>query len=801
MTRQNGQSPTRLRPAWFALLALAAAALAGAADTPPPPPAAAPAPATAGMKDLKQAADKLSIGGKNSPIDIQADQYEFRPDTGEAYGRGNIRLLFEEVVLTADELSANLYTKVVSAKGHVKLQRGVFTWEGDAITGNLETREFRVGEYRAFADPWFFRGASGAYNRKGEVEIGQARMSSCSHLNEVGGKPHYAISAKRIVYYPDGRYKAYGMVVRLFEIPLTPPITYSGSTQGNSGFTIRPGYSSAWGGFLLVTKTFDVAPGLSVDGILEGRTKRGVAAGTKVTHRKGDSSTEVLVYGMEDSDPPTTSEGQTRRFDETRERYRVEAYHRTDLPDDLTLRLRADALSDIDMLEDWFENEYRSNPQPKSFGDLTWDQNRFALSGYVRPRINTFESAVETLPAVRLQMPRQRLADSPFYYQSETTVANLHMSWRDYDYDRPDGEDGKPLASPDDYEATRIDTTHMFYAPFKLQDTVQIVPRAGVRATYYSQSSKKAVTTSELNNNLTADDPDNYKSTVPVTNYDDEGGEVTRITGEAGLEASTKFYRTWQKTKNDYLEINGLRHVVQPYANYTYVADPSENRDNLYFFDEVDRLTEQNFVRTGVRQRWETRRSQRIYTLASLENYADFPFTKEDGAEELDGPGYFGTRATFSPREYLKFHGHLLADMGENKVDGGRIGATYGDPKTVLWDVSYLYRDQYTPRTVYSMGSDLTSVGGDTIFPHAFDDGHFITLGSSFPINAKTAGRVEYRYDILGNRLASQTYEISRDLHCWIGALRLEQNADDSFNVMLIFYLKADPQIGIDTSF
>ena len=820
MTRQNGRSTTRLRPAWLTLLAVLAFALVTATAIGAKAPAAAADPGQGGAtaepegpmsqeaavraantaKSIKEAAGKL-VAGDKSPIDIQADQYEFRPDTGEALGHGNIRLVFQDVTLTADELTANLYTKTVAAKGHVKLQRGVFVWEGDAVTGNLGTREFRVGEYRAKVEPWFFRGKTGVYNSKGEVEIGQAQMSSCSYLNETVPHPHYTLSARRIVYYPDGRYKAYGMVVRFWGVPITPPITYSGNTQGNSGFSVRPGYSSSWGAFLILGKTFDLSRNLTVDTTLELRSKRGVAAGANATYKQGDSTTQALVYGMNDSKPPTTSEGQNRRFDETHDRYRVEAYHRTDFTNDLTLRARVDALSDVDMLEDWFENEYNSNPQPKTFVDATLDKERFSLSGYGRTRINSFESTVETLPGVRLQLPRQRLFDSPIYYQSETTVAHLKMRWRDYDFQRPDGEDGKPLAENLDYEATRLDTTHMFYAPFKLQDVVQVVPRAGIRATYYDQSSKQTITTKDLNNMFIVDDPDNYNSTVPVKAYDDQGGQVTRVLGEGGIELSSKFYRSWQNLKNDSLQLDGLRHVVQPYANYTYVTNPNENRDNLYFFDEVDRLTEQNFLRVGVKQRWETRRSQRIYTLASLENYADFPFTNEDGQDELDNPGYFGTRAAFSPREYLKFYGHLLADMGENKVDSGRIGTNIGDPKTVLWDFSYLYRDQYTPRTVYSMGSNLTTVGGDTIFPHSSNDGSFVTIGAAFPINPKTGGHVEYRYDILDNRFAAQIYEITRDLHCWVGALRFEQDADGRSNVMLTFYLKADPHLGFDTSY
>jgi len=519
-----------------------------------------------------------------------------------------------------------------------------------------------------------------------------------------------------------------------------------------------------------------------------------VAVGNETKVHTDKAKTDVVAYGMVDTDAPTTNGDYNRRFDSEDNRYRLKLTHLQDLSEDLALRVKIDKLSDIDMLENWFRKEFREYPQPKSFLDVTLEQPAFSLSLGVRAQVNDFYTDVEQLPMLRLTIPRQQLSTSGIYYQSDSSVGYLSMRWRDFDKARTD-QNGDPLMDVADYKAWRADTLHMFYYPLSLSG-IEVVPRAGFRFTYYSQSSSRAITLDDMNAMIIADDPNRENSDVVFSNYDADGGSVLRAAGETGLELTTKYYRTWKDWKNTKWGIDGLRHVVQPYANYTYAPQPSEDREHLYFFDEVDRLIEQNFIRFGLKQRWETRRSNRIYTLATLENYADFHFQNEEGFDSL---GNFGTRATYNPRENLKFWGSMLVDMGGGEFNRGQLGTSFGDPKVCRVDISYLYRSDYDGRTVYSMGSSLADVGGDQTFARHYDQSHYVTLGLAFPINALTDGRIRYEYDIVRNRLARQMYEISRNLHCWQGALRLEAEESD-ITLMLVLYLKAYPGFGFNTS-
>lgn len=735
------------------------------------------------LPDLLAAAKKA-----DAPIDIHADRYDFEGATGLATGVGHVRVNYQDISLSCDELKFNNASKQIAAKGHVILVRGTMVWNCDEVSGNLGTRQFDIGRYEAKSDLIYFSGKSGKYVDKDQAALDGSVFTSCDYTAE----PHYTLSATRITYQPNGEFTARNVVFRVGSLPVFYMPVLWGSTTTRGGITeIRPGYSGKYGAFLLMAKSFQLSKEVTTKFRLDLRSKNGVAVGNETTIKTDKTRTDILLYGMHDSNAPDTGDGWNRRFDVVQDRYRARVYQRVDFMDSLAYRLNLDKLSDIDMLENWYKKEYRNDPQPKSFTDVTWDQDRFSLSLSARPRLNDFYSEVEELPSLKLTLPRQNLGETGAYYQGETSIADKKMKWREFDKPRTDLD--PTLTDNADYEATRVDSLHMFYYPLQLGG-FEFVPRAGGRATWYSNSSKRDITVQDLNDMAAVDDPDNTKSLLAINSYDDDGGSVLRLAAEAGFEVSTKYYRTWSDYRSTKWDIDGLRHVVQPYLNYTYAPPPTEDRENLYFFDEVDRLIEQNFVRLGLRQRWETRRSNRIYTLASMENYADFHFVKEEGFKNL---GNFGTRFNYDPTDKLRFWGNVLADMGEPDLNRFQIGTGFGNKKVLRTDVSYLYRNNYDARTVYSMGSSLTDIAGDSVFSRHFDRCHYIVVGFTFPINAKMDGLVRYEFDIVNTRLARQVYEIQRDLHCWKGAFRIEEE-DGDLSFILALYLKADDGVGIN---
>jgi lipopolysaccharide assembly outer membrane protein LptD (OstA) len=727
------------------------------------------------------------------PIEITASDYTFSPETGQGHGEGNVRVRYQDVALDADVVDVNFKTRDVSAKGNILLKRGPFEWRGPQVAGNIGTKQFAFGTFDVRTGVWYGKGSAGSHLSDGTAQLDHTNITTCNLPS-----PHYSVQASRVLYYPDGKFRAYNTVYRVGSVPIFYwPVLFGDSKAEVGSISIRPGYSSDWGAYLLLGRTWQVSKEVETTARLDLRSKNGVALGNDTEIRTTYSQTDLGLYGMYDLDTPETTSGYNRRFKAADWRYRANLYHRQELDQRLTLRANVDALSDIDMLEDWYRREYARDPQPRTFADVAYDAQRFSLSLGASPRLNDFYTVVEKLPELRLEMPRQKLVNAwPLLYQSSTTAGGYRMNWRDFDLARLP----LTLTDPEDYDSLRLDTLHLLYLPISLADRIQVVPRAGVRLTSYTDSSQTAIEPADLEALYQVDDPYRWHTnTAILKNYDDRGGSLTRVAGELGLEASTKFHRLWPDLTNETLRIEGLRHILQPYVNYTFAPDPSEDREHLYFFDEIDRLTAQNFVRVGLDQRLQTRRNQRIYTLARVQSYADFHFDHADHNNQgYDGLGDFGNRIEFTPHDALKTWVTLVTDLDQMDIRRAETGLQVGRKDGIRFSLAYIYRDSYYPQSTYSMGSTLVDLTGE----HGYLVRNFGATQTAvgevwFPISEKWSGRVRLEYDLEETELARQVYELIRDMHCWVGSLAFSEDNGD-YRIMLMLYLKAYPNIKVD---
>jgi len=227
--------------------------------------------------------------------------------------------------------------------------------------------------------------------------------------------------------------------------------------------------------------------------------------------------------------------------------------------------------------------------------------------------------------------------------------------------------------------------------------------------------------------------------------------------------------------------------------NWTSVIDPSEDKDHIYFFDDIDRIDELNFLRVGTRQRFQTRRNKKIYTFASLDTYADFHATTRDEIEHL---GDLGTMGTFRPKKELTIWTRFLIGMENTELNEFEIGTTFGNPNSFETTISYLYRNDYTSAPANSMNSYMPYYGSNSYFERDYEEANSMNVEFAFPINEKFRAKVGFEYDFYEWHLVEHYYELQRDLHCWTSGLRVGWD-DGSFEAMMIFYLKAIPSYNL----
>jgi len=162
----------------------------------------------------------------------------------------------------------------------------------------------------------------------------------------------------------------------------------------------------------------------------------------------------------------------------------------------------------------------------------------------------------------------------------------------------------------------------------------------GYRGTYYSKTRETETQTETVEtvaSNVVAGQAGGTQTVVSrtlTTNTvirDVEAGAGFRSAFEMGLEASFKAFRVWENVRTDALD--KLRHVVEPYANYTFIPEPNLTPERLFQFDDADRLKRAHTVRLGARNQLQTRRRGRSFNLVDLDTYTTWNLEPEEGED------------------------------------------------------------------------------------------------------------------------------------------------------------------------
>ena len=152
------------------------------------------------------------------------------------------------------------------------------------------------------------------------------------------------------------------------------------------------------------------------------------------------------------------------------------------------------------------------------------------------------------------------------------------------------------------------------------------------------------------------------------------GGDRLRILANAGVEASFKISRTWEQAQSRALGLDGLRHIIQPFVNFSYVTGDNDDPAEILQFDRyipstqlrpidfpqftsIDSIDNWRIARLGVRNRLQTRRDDTTINWLELETYFDVNF--DNPYDRTDYSNVYN-QLRFSPRA-LGFARHLFA--------------------------------------------------------------------------------------------------------------------------------------------
>jgi hypothetical protein len=220
----------------------------------------------------------------------------------------------------------------------------------------------------------------------------------------------------------------------------------------------------------------------------------------------------------------------------------------------------------------------------------------------------------------------------------------------------------------------------------------------------------------------------------------------------------------------------GLRHVVEPYANYTLIPEPNLRPDRLYQFDSVDELDEEDSVRVGVRNRLQTKRGERVLDLADLDVWTTYRFENYPDGQPFTDINWLGELLPV-PGLQVNFDGAY--DCYNERLDDFNTRATV---KSDVWQayVEHRYRN------------------GDT---------SLLTADVSFAPNLRWALEAYERYEFEEGRLEEQAYYVARKLDCLgikVGLSHLPgytradgTRRDDEFRAYAQVWLLAFPNVRV----
>jgi LPS-assembly protein len=681
-------------------------------------------------------------------------------------GTNGVCVKYGETVLVADSASVNRETGEAAADGHVRIEMGDQIWLGEHINYNFKTHQMRSEQFRTGKPPVFAAGANLQGVISNKVYTAQHVLVTSDDVTD----PAIYIRARRVRIVPGQYIEAWNAVLFMDGVPAFyfPYYKRSLGTHANE-LNFLPGYRSAYGPYLLTTYTWWLND--AVDGAVHAdyRERRGLGVGPDLNlhlGRWGDG--EFNYYYLHDMDPNeslVTNSFLNLSGPIPKNRQRFYLGWQATPATNLNVKALVNYQSDPLVLHDFFEGKYVQNPQPNTFVEANKYWRNWSLDAEATPRVNNFFDQVERLPDVKLTGWRQQVFDTPVYYESESSAGYYRQMLAATNNLLFASSNGPGF----DYAAARADTFQQLLLPETFFGWLNVMPRVGGRFTYYGQETGPGGTNSET-----------YRKIF-----------------NTGVDVSFKSSRLWTGATNSLLDMDGLRHIVEPSASYAFVPRPSTLPAQLPQFDsvlpsplllpiqlpdynDIDSIDSENVIRFGLRNTLQTERD------GELENLLDWNVLLDWRLHPNAGQGTFNdlySDLTFRPRSWLTLESQTRYDINNNLLNFAYHQLTFTPNDRWSWGLGH----------VYSRAGFLDS--GDNL----------ISSTMFFRVNDNWGFRTQHDFNAEDGRLQDQFYTIYRDLRSWTGALtfRVTDNGTgpEDFTIAFSFSIKAHPRqrVGADT--
>ncbi len=685
---------------------------------------------------------------------LQGADQEVQLRTGKVFYKNGMLLKYGPVVLTAQTARVDRATGDAYAEGNVILQReGGQLWRGEQLHYNFKTRVISGDSFRAGHPPYFVQGTSMISSPTNQAYT----VTNTFFTTDDHPDPGYRIYAKQIVVTPGKSIEARHAVMYLGDVPVMYFPYYSKALDRHpNNYDFLVGYRSTWGAYLL--NTYNWYWNKQLDGAvhLDLRGRRGLAGGPDFHWHDPTFGEGILRYYYAHDENPRDVFGFKTPPDD---RHRLLFAHQVDLATNLTAKASVAYQTDPFVARDFFESEYHANAQPRSFVEVDKAWPNWDLNGMAQFRVNDYAETVERLPDVKLTGLRQQILETPLYYESESSAGYFrHLFPAETNFYSP--------FHTNYYGATRADTYHQIVLPWTFFGWLNVIPRVGQRLSYYGEANGRGATTDE-----------EFRSVF-----------------NTGAEVTWKASRVYRGAQSDLLEVQGLRHIIEPSVNYAYVPVPNKAPRELAQFDRslpssrlrpiefpdfntIDSIDSQSVVRLGLRNKLQTKREDGVDDLLNWAVYTDWRLGERHGGTTFSD---LYSDLDFRPRSWITFNSETRYGLDQGQYREANHTITLEPNEHWSLALGHRYRRD-TPEL--GRGHDL------------------ITATLFYRLNENWGVRTQHHFEARDGTMEYQYYTLYRDFRSWTAGLtfRVRDNriGPDDYTVAIALSLKAMPRFGL----
>ena len=357
---------------------------------------------------------------------LEPGDFDYDINKGKVVLSDRFRITFKErgesVFVIADKGQLDQSTGEVFAEGNVTLQNEDRVFRSDRLYYNFQTKSMQTDNFRAGQAPFFVEGI----NIKGDENKNEYSAEQVIITSDDRPDPWIKLRTRSLSISPGKYLEAKGATFYAGNVPIFYfPYYRRRLDQPPNHWSLTPGYRSRYGMFLEGSYNWNLSDRLNGAAHLDYRSLRGFAGGLDVDYDLGFlGQGDASVYILNDRDPQSGagSRSASTEFTDRTDRHRLSLYHSVNIETNFTAKLLLQDQSDRFMNRDFFESDFRRDPQPESHVEIAKHWQNFSVSLLAQPQVDEFYQTIERLPELRVTGLRQRLGDSPIFYESEASI-------------------------------------------------------------------------------------------------------------------------------------------------------------------------------------------------------------------------------------------------------------------------------------------------------------------------------------------------------------------------------------------